>query len=203
MRVGTIVAVGAVLIIACGDGAEPDPVELAERHVASLNEGDLEGFLGAFAPATVVMGIGTADQPEVAEAAAFTIGSHQGAEGFVATCAPWGTEGAKCEGPVYDRVTSPAGLWRDLTLTYRFNDGGEIVHFGEMVVYDRAEFDRYSSSLTAWVQANHPEVAAEVTEYGHLKKTGADVIEMMIPLAEEFIAESDKWPLPQQSDAES
>ena len=199
MRLGTASLVAVVLIAGCTGDAVPPPVELAERHVTCLNDGDLEGFLDAFADDTVIVGIGTADHPDVAEAAAFMMVNIRGTDGYVASCESWGDDGALCEGPVYDRVTSPAGLSRHLTLTYRFDSDGDIVHFGEMDVYDAAALNRYSAELAAWIEANHPELAPAVTEFGHIKKTGAEVIELLIPLAEEFIAESDNWPLPNAS----
>jgi hypothetical protein len=76
----------------------------------------------------VIAGIGHADHPDVAEAAAFTTGNLRGTDGYVAACRPWGEDAALCEGPVYDRVTSPAALSRHLTLTYRFDSDGEFGH---------------------------------------------------------------------------
>ncbi len=198
MRLVAAIAVTAALAAGCAEGASPSPVELAERHIECHNAGDLEGFLAAFADDTAVRGIGTVNHPDVVEAVAFQLGSVQGASGLDATCEPWG-DGAKCEGFVYDRVASPAGLTRHMTLTYGFNSEGEIIHLGEMDVYDHIAFGRYSSELAAWVTANHPELAPVVTEYGHIKKTGAEVIELLIPLAEEFIAQSDDWPVQPQT----
>ena len=42
--------------------------------------------------------------------------------------------GAKCEGFVYDRVFSPAGLTHHLTLAYQFNAEGEITRLGVELV---------------------------------------------------------------------
>ena len=194
MRPVAAVVVASVLVVACGRATLPSPVELAERHIECFNDGDVDGFLAAFADETVVMG-GTPSDPDVVEQVAFQLGSVHGADGYVATCEPWGDDGARCEGYVYDRVTSPAGLTRHLTLMYKFNSEGEIAHLGEMNVYDPATFNRYSSELAAWVTSNYPELAPVVVEHGHIRKTGADAIELLIRLAEEFTQHSDAWPI--------
>lgn len=195
-RVAAIAAVVA-LLWGCAETMPLSPVELAERHVHYYNAGDLEGFLAALAEDTLIGEIGTATDPDVIEAAAFQLGGVQGADGYVATCAPWGSDGAKCEGFVYDRVFSPAGLTHHLTLAYQFNAEGEITRLGEMDVYDQVEFGQFSSELAAWVASNHSDLAPVVTNYGRIVKNrgGAEAIEMLILLAEEFISQSDDWPI--------
>ena len=111
------------------------------------------------------MEIGTADDPEVVEAAEFQLGLMRGGDGFVGTYEPWGDDGARCQGSVHDRVFSSAGLWRDQTLTYAFNDKGEIVRWGSMDVYEYEEADRYARELAAWVTSHYPPLAEEfITE---------------------------------------
>ena len=194
--VAAVVAV-TVFVGACGEAVPASPVELAERHIALHNAGDVGGFLAAFGEGMVVAEIGTSRDPAVAEALSFHVATLEGADGFVASCEPWGSDGAQCEGFVYDRVFSPAGLTRHLTLAYQFDEEGKIVRLGKNDVYDQVELGRFSLEFTAWVTEAHPDLAPMVTAYGHIVKGtgGAEAASTLIPLAEEFIAVSDTWPI--------
>ena len=197
MRLAAAILAVTAAVGACGESVPASPVELAERHIELHNAGDVDGFLAAFAEGTVVAEIGTASDPAVAEALAFHLATLEGADGYVAACEPWGTNGARCEGYVYDRVFTPAGLTHHLTLAYQFDDNGEIVRLGAHDVYDQLELGRFSREFAAWVAVAHPDLAPVVTEYGQIvQNSGGEVaVETLIPLTEEFITQSDAWPI--------
>ena len=184
-----VIAVG---MGACTQSTADTPKELAERHIAYFNDGDLERYLDAYAPGTVIGEVGTRNDQAVADAVAFEMGLSHGTDGYVAVCESWGTNGAKCDGPIHDRLFEPAGLPRSLTTVYQFNDDGEITRHGAQLIHDLDDY-LFEREFASWITAQHPELATDLLEYGVLRIPSAP-FEQLIPLATAFIEQSPNWP---------
>jgi hypothetical protein len=190
------VALLSCVLGACETGEAETPVDLAEAHIAYFNDGDVDGFLDGFAQDTVIGEMGTKDDPETIAAVAFALGASAGTEGYVAVCEPWGEEGAKCEGPLHDKLYEPAGLMQHKTLVYQFDEAGKIARLGAQVIHGYPDDYQYEYDLVAWLMDNYPDQAQALTEYGLVRLSGAETIETLIPLVDEFIDQSTKWPKP-------
>ena len=193
--VATVALLSGVLV-ACEAGEAGTPVELAEAHVAYFNDGDVDGFLDGFAQDTVIGEMGTKDDPETIAAVAFMVGASAGTEGYVAVCEPWGEVGAKCEGPLHDKLYEPAGLMQYKTLVYQFDEAGKIARLGAQLLHGYPDDYQYEYDFIAWMMDNYPDQAQALTEYGLIKLSGAETIETLIPLVDEFIEQSASWPKP-------
>ena len=55
---------------------------------------------------------------------------------------------------------------------------------------------QYEYDFIAWMMDNYPDQAQALTEYGLIKLSGAETIETLIPLVDEFIEQSASWPKP-------
>ena len=181
-------------LVACQSDAGMTPVELAEQHISYFNDGNVNGFLDEFAEDTVVLEMGAKDDPDTVAAVEFKVIISTGTGGYVAVCEPWGEAGAKCEGPLHDRLIEPAGLLQHLTLVYQFDEAGKIARLGEQLVHDYPDDLRYEQDLVAWISENYPNQIPELIEYGVLKLSGVDTVEALIPVVDEFIEQSSEWP---------
>jgi hypothetical protein len=191
------VAIASLLcgvLVVCESDAAMTPVELAEQHIGYFDDGDVDDLLGAFAHDTVIGDMGNKDDADTISAVAFMVGASADTEGYVAVCEPWGEDGAKCEGPLHDMLLEPGGLLQHKTMVYQFDKTGKIARLGSQLVHGYPDDFQHELDLVTWISENYPDEVPDLIEYGVLKLSGADTVEELIPLVDEFIEQSTDWP---------
>lgn len=140
--------------------------------------------------------MGTKDDPETIAAVVFKVGASAGTEAYVAVCAPWGELGTKCGRPLHDKLYEPARLMQYKTLVYQFDEAGKIARLGSHLLHRYPDDYQYEYDLIVCMMENYPDQAQALTEYRLVKPSGAETIEALIPLVDEFIEQSANWPKP-------
>lgn len=181
-----------------------DPIAVVTSSIDASNEGDMEAWLAHFSEDAIIAGFRKGDAAE-AFAPLFVAAGHRTLTGDCEVRPDAETTTVEC--PVIDTNDFQAALGIEFPrrVAYVVGPSGQILFMSGGGEGDYRAISRHSFNFWLWFEDAHPDIYASIDDVpvddgthlgygGRFPRTAADM-ELALQYVDEFVAQSDRYPL--------